>query len=173
MSKFLIVIVSKDSKFSIDEAAIHNFYDTWPEFVGFVDIHKISNNMMPLPELYNSILDDEKHKSYDFIIFMHADVTLMIADLLEHIEECKDKYDVMGLCGCSKLTLKATPLNWFSGSIPYPTDRWGCVIHGEVGDKMTFFSSHSPETTDHPASCIDGLCIVMSRKAIDSGLRFD
>jgi len=37
----------------------------------------------------------------------------------------------------------------------------------------SFFNSHSPNVTDHEVSCIDGLCIIVSRKAIDSGIRFD
>ena len=98
-------MVSKDSKFAIDELTIQDFYAKWPEYVGNVDIQKISNNMMPLPELYNNVLDDVKYKTfankeeYDFVIFMHADVSLKLVDLIMHIEKCKDKYDVFGLCG--------------------------------------------------------------------------
>lgn len=32
---------------------------------------------------------------------------------------------------------------------------------------------HSPDVLDHEVSCIDGLCIVFTKKAVESGLRFD
>lgn len=146
MSKILILMVSKDSKFAIDELTIQDFYAKWPEYVGNVDIQKISNNMMPLPELYNNVLDDVKYKTfankeeYDFVIFMHADVSLKLVDLIMHIEKCKDKYDVMGLCGCAKFSVNESPLNWFCGSRQYPESRWGCVTHGETGNQTSYFS---------------------------------
>lgn len=83
------------------------------------------------------------------------------------------KYDVIGLCGCSKIQISQTPLNWFCGSRPYPESRWGCVAHGELQGVTSFFNLHTPETLDHEVACIDGLCIILTKKAIDTGLRFD
>lgn len=37
---------------------------------------------------------------------------------------------------------------------------------------MSYFSEHSPQVTDHPVACIDGLCIIISKKAAELGLRF-
>lgn len=178
MSKILILMVSKDSNFAIDEFTIQDFYAKWPEYVGNVDIQKISNNMMPLPELYNNVLDDVKYKTfvnkeeYDFVVFMHADVSLKLVDLIMHIEKCKDKYDVMGLCGCAKFSVNESPLNWFCGSRQYPESRWGCVTHGETGNQTSYFSQHSPQEMDHSVACIDGLCIIINKKAAELGLRF-
>ena len=179
MSKIFILMVSKDSNFAIDEFTIQDFYAKWPEYVGNVDIQKISNNMMPLPELYNNVLLDMKYKTfankeeYDFVVFMHADVSLSLVDLIMDIERCKDKYDVMGLCGCAKISVNESPLNWFTGSRQYPESRWGCVTHGETGNQMSYFSMHSPDVKDHSVACIDGLCIIISKKAAEDGLRFD
>lgn len=104
---------------------------------------------------------------------MHADVEVDLNKLIAHIEACKDKYDVMGLCGTSVMNVSQSPLNWWTGSNPTPNAKWGCVTHGELGDKKSFFSSHSPDVTDHEAACIDGLCIVFGPKAIESGMTFD
>lgn len=39
---------------------------------------------------------------------------------------------------------------------------------------MSWFSQHSPEVGDHEVACIDGVCIVLAKKAIlDRSLRFD
>ena len=92
---------------------------------------------------------------------------------MDQLERLNGKYDLVGLCGCAKISVGQSPLNWFCGSIPYPNDRWGCVTHGELGGQVSFFSQHYPDVLDHEVACIDGLCIIFSRKAIDSGLRFD
>ena len=89
------------------------------------------------------------------------------------LEAVKDKYDLIGLCGCDKISVSQSPLNWFCGSRPFPMNRWGCVTHGELGDQITYFSQHSPEILDHEVACIDGLCIVFTKKAVEAGLRFD
>jgi hypothetical protein len=92
---------------------------------------------------------------------------------MSQLETTSGKYDLMGFCGCSKISVGQSPLNWYCGSIPFPEYRWGCVTHGEIGNQTSFFSAHHPNITDHEVSCIDGLCIIFTRKAIDSGLRFD
>ena len=38
---------------------------------------------------------------------------------------------------------------------------------------MTFFNEDRSTITDAEVACIDGLCIVLSRKAICSGIKFD
>ena len=178
MSKIFIMLVSKDTRFSISDSAIQDFYAKWPEYVNIVKFKKISNNMMPLPELYNNVLDNMKYKTfddkeeYDFVVFMHADVSISLIDLVTDIERCKDKYDVMGLCGCAKISTNESPLNWFCGSNKYPQSRWGCVTHGEAGNQMSYFSMHSPDVKDHSVACIDGLCIIISKHAADVDLRF-
>lgn len=174
MSNMLIVMTSQDGKFATDELSIADFYDKWPEYKDTVEIQKTAFNKTPLPKLYNSILAEVRAEHYfDFIVFMHADVSLSLVDLVMDIERCKDKYDLMGLCGCSKLSVSESPLNWFTGSRKFPDARWGYVRHGELGDSESFFSRHSPEVKDHAAACIDGLCIVFGPKAIASDLVFD
>lgn len=174
MSNVLIVITSQDGKFAIDELSVADFYDKWPEYKDTAEIKKIAFNKTPLPKLYNSILAEARaEQCFDFIVFMHADVSVRLVDLLMDIEQHKDDYDIMGLCGCSKLSVSESPLNWFTGSRKFPESRWGYVCHGELGDSESFFSRHSPDVKDHAAACIDGLCIVFSPSALKSDLTFD
>lgn len=170
MSKMLLLMTSKDTRFAVSDLAIQDFYDKWPEYAETVEIKKLHDNMLPLPAVYNDVLNDMK--DYDFVVFMHADVNVRLVDLVMDIERCKDKYDVMGLCGCSKLSVSESPLNWFTGSKLFPESRWGYVCHGENGNAVSFFSKHSPEVKDHEAACIDGLCIIVSKHAAEAGLRF-
>ena len=173
MSKILIFIVSKDSNFAIDEFAVQDFYAKWPEYTESVKIQKELNNTVALPILYNKAINNAKNEKYDFVVLMHADVSLSLVDLVMDIERCKDKYDLIGLCGCSKIDVSQTPLNWFTGSRNFKNDRWGSVVHGEIGNSLSFFNAHSPDVLDHSAACIDGLCIIFGPKALNVGLKFD
>lgn len=170
MSKYTIAFVSKDTSFNMPEdneqfAHIANCKKHAIELMYF------SNNTQPLANVYNQVLD--KSSESDYVILMHSDVICDMQHLLDHIEECKDKYDVMGLCGTSIMNVSQSPLNWWTGSNPTPNAKWGCVTHGELGNNMSFFNAHSPDVTDHKVACIDGLCIIFTKKAIDAGLRFD
>ena len=168
MTTFKIVVVSKDSssKMNPDECIV-NTSDV-------ISTSKfIYDNQLGLPEVYNNAIDELKTSNEDFLVLLHGDVKLDIEQLLRHIDSVKSKYDVIGLCGCSKISISQSPLNWFCGSRPYPDCRWGCVTHGELGNKTSYFSQHSPAISDHEVACIDGLCIVMSKHAVEIGLRFD
>ena len=167
--KYQITIVSKDDKFSISKESVDGFLLRHDGSL----IEEIADNTEKITSLYNRKMREFIESGLDFLIFMHADVYLDLDKLVSHIEECASKYDVMGLCGCERISISESPLNWFCGSRKYPDGRWGCVSHGELGNSVSFFNYDRPDVTDHPASCIDGLCMVFSRKAIESGLRFD
>lgn len=168
MLKHKIVFVSKDDQFKVDRAATDKLAAETPE----LQFCYVARNTQPLACVYNAFLD-EKGRDWDFVYFVHADVELDFKGLAEHVESVKDKYEVMGLCGCEKLNVSQRPLNWFCGSRPFPGNRWGCVSHGELGGQTSFFSAHSPDVTDREVACVDGLCLIISRKAADAGMRFD
>ena len=168
MLKHKIVFVSKDDKFRIGREAAGKLTAETPE----LQFYYVANNASPLAGVYNAFLD-EKGSEWDFIYFAHADVELDFRGLAEHVESVKDKYDVIGLCGCEKLNVSQHPLNWFCGSRPFPENRWGCVTHGELDGQTSFFNEHSPNVTDREVACVDGLCIIISKKAANAGLRFD
>lgn len=165
------VIVAKDDNFKLSREETAQFQSEHPETA----FNYISNNKLSLADVYNSFI--EKHratKDIDCLVLMHADVRLNIESLLKHIEEVDGKYDVIGLCGCSKMTVSASPLNWWTASNPFPKHKWGCVSHGELGNQLSYFSAHHPMTYDHEVACIDGLCIILTKKAIeDSDILFD
>lgn len=125
---------------------------------------------MPITAVYNSYIKKHREaKDLDYLILMHADVTLDFKHFLNHIEEVgKTKnYIAMGLCGCAQCSVNNTPLNWFNASRGYENYRWGTVIHGELNDARSFWNFHTPNVTDHRVAMIDGLCFVLSKKLID------
>lgn len=169
MKKIDFVIVSKDDKFYLPEEKTNNLKSQ------DITFNYISNNSEPLTVVYNKFITKHRtNKDCDYLILMHADVSLDLEQLIKHIESVNGKYDVLGLCGCAKISISQKPLNWFCGSRPFPESRWGCVTHGELGNSTSFFSSHHPDVLDHEVACIDGLCIILTRKAIEeSDLLFD
>ena len=167
MLKHRFVFVSKDSAFKVRREETAKLAAECP----MLRFDYVADNKSALADVYNIILDEDVDS--DFIYLMHADISLNFIGLAKQVETLDGKYDVMGLCGCAKISVSQSPLNWFCGSRPFPMDRWGCVTHGELGNQTSFFNQHSPDVTDHEVACIDGLCIIFTRKAISSGLRFD
>ena len=169
MAKHRVIFVSKDENFSIDRVESDKISKKDPDLT----FCYVQSNKAPLADVYNAFLSEPDSMSWDFTYFMHADVQLDFEGLKAHVESVADKYDVLGLCGCEKFNVSQAPLNWFNGSRPFPQHRWGCVSHGELGDQTSFFNAHSPDVTDREVACIDGLCIIFSKKAVRSGMRFD
>lgn len=156
--KIKIVSISKNDKFDLTK-------------IDGIEYIEIPNNTEKITTLYNKEIDNSQ--DYDYLIFMHADVDVDLEHMINHMKECSEKYDVMGLCGCQKIKVSQSPLNWFSGSIQFPQSRYGCVTHGEDYSRVTYYNSDRKETTDAEVACIDGLCIIFTNKAIKSGLKFD
>jgi hypothetical protein len=162
--KYKFVFVSKNEIFKMPEDELNKYDD-------IISLY-FPNNSESLAKIYNSVLNADNGES-DYIFLIHSDVVFNISDTISHLNSINGKYDVIGLCGCSKISVGQSPLNWYCGSIPYPNDRWGCVTHGELNGQISFFNIHHPNILDHEVACIDGLCIIFTRKAINSGLRFD
>ena len=128
--KFKFVFVSKDSEFKMP----HEKMDKLDR----VHAMYFPNNSEPLSKIYNGVLNEDKDS--DFVLLIHADVSFDPVGVMDQLEQLSGKYDLVGLCGCAKISVGQSPLNWFCGSIPYPNDRWGCVTHGELGGQVSFFS---------------------------------
>jgi hypothetical protein len=158
VKKIKIMSISKNTKFNLTK-------------IDGIDYVDIPDNKEKITTLYNREI--ENSKEYDFLVFMHGDVDVDLNHMIPHMIECSEKYDVMGLCGCQKMDVSKSPLNWFTGSMHAPEHRYGCVTHGE--DKMgtSFFNIKKANITDISVACIDGLCIIFTKKAIASGLKFD
>jgi hypothetical protein len=169
MKKFLISIIAKDQNFSISNNSIQDFLSKYDNS----RVIETGDNTENITIVNNRMIETALSDGYDYLIMLHSDVEIDLIKLCNHIEECENKYDVMGLCGCEKISISESPLNWFCGSRNYPQYRWGCVCHGELGNSISFFSSDRADILDHQVSCIDGLCIILSRKSMLTGLRFD
>jgi len=181
--KFKFIIVGKDDKFSMSDDELKGITVVDPsvniskqdDYVSEnLEFVRYQNNSESLASIYNKEIKAEReNRKHDFLVFLHADVNLDVASLMHHCEECNDKYDVMGLCGCEKVITTQTPLNWFTSSMPAAKFRWGCVTHGELGNRLTFFSEDRKNIRDHAVGAIDGLCIIFGKKALDSEMLFD
>ena len=167
--KLKFLAVSKDSSFKMDKAKFEEagLDDT-------VEFEMVPDNTTPLPVLYNKELRKERGSPlYDGLIFMHGDVSFNVKAFVDHLKEVYGKYDIIGLCGTSTLNVSQSPLNWWTGSNPTPFTKWGCVTHGELGDQTSWFSEHSPNVMDAEVACIDGLCIIFTKRALESKIEFD
>ena len=167
--KIRFVIVSKDESFKMQQEQFDAAKD-----IADIDVDYVANNDQSLPIVYNNFLDEEHSvKSHDYVAFMHADVSFNLKSFIEHLSEIGDKYGLIGLCGTSTFNVSQSPLNWWTSSNPTPFDKWGCVTHGELGNQTSYFSNHSPNVLDHEVACIDGLCIIFGKTALESGMKFD
>jgi len=97
-SKFRFIVVSKDDKFALKEEELKAASES-------VDVVLVKNNSIGLPALYNKYLDDDDALKYDYNVFMHADVWLDAQDLALHLDSVAGKYDLIGLCGCAKISV--------------------------------------------------------------------
>jgi len=165
--KIKVVIVSKDSSFRMKGEEFAKYASLADMNISYVD-----NNTKSLAEVYNTYLAQDR-ANYDFMMFMHADVWFDLGATIPKIITAGDKYDVIGFCGTEVVNVSQSPLNWWTGSNPTPQNKWGSVIHGELGDKQSLFNQHTPDATDHEVACIDGLCIIFNKKALESGIAFD
>lgn len=172
MSKWKFIIVSKNKDFKMGPEKFSEVAS-----LGDINMSYVDSNTKPIASVYNEYLDVERRlaePNFDYMVFMHSDVSFGLEGFINHIEKVASKYDIIGLCGTSVMNVSQSPLNWFTSSRPTPDKRWGCVMHGELGNHMTWFSEHSPDVGDHEVSCIDGLCIVFTKKVIaDKSIRFD
>ena len=163
------VIVSKDNNMKMADS---KFACNVPNVN--IEIDRIACNTQPLPTVFNVKLRKERElRSHDYLVFMHGDVSFNIDAFMKHLVEVGDKYDLIGLCGTSTLNVSQSPLNWWTASNPTPTTKWGCVTCGELGDQTSFFSQHSPSKLDAEVACIDGLCIIFTRRALETDMEFD
>lgn len=169
--KIDFVVVSKDSNFKMQPDAFSKASDVVDASVVYV-----ADNTKSLAEVYNEHLRAERSKEEakcDYLVFMHGDVEFDVGSFAKHLSKVAGKYDIIGLCGASVLNVSQSPLNWFTGSRNDPNSRWGCVMHGELNNQMSWFSQHSPDVGDHEVACIDGLCMIFTKTALESKIEFD
>jgi len=165
--KFAIISASTDDQFDWLEGItrLHSF-----------SLHKGCNitsayNARPLTIAYNEILKEIRDdKLIDYAIFIHSDVVIEDLYFLDKI--AKSEFDVIGVAGATAIDMRVTPLSWYNAAKD-ARDRRGLVNH-QYHDGRQYMSLYSNGTPlSSKCLCIDGVCMVMNRKAIDSGLQFD
>jgi hypothetical protein len=126
------------------------------------------NNKRGLGEIYNEAL--EKYKKRDCIIVMvHDDVKLEDVSMQYKLNQAINKFDVIGLAGTSKYTLKS-PVLWHNSE----KSNWsGAVAHTnpKEGPDSVFVTPFGP--TPRPCIMLDGLFIAINSKKINDKIRFD
>ena len=140
----------------------------------------IPDNSNPLPNLYNSILDSSVNPNthtcdFDYIVLSHADVKFNPVSFISHLIWIDGKYDMVGLAGTKNLNASASPLNWYVGSKEFIYSRYGDVTMIDQNDREVrcFYNQFKPEIKDTEVVCIDGLCLILTKKLIEKGFRFD
>lgn len=142
---------------------------------GKADVHikVIENNKIPLTSLYNRLKAEAKTDNVDYVMFIHDDVELNLYSLVNHLMSVDGKYDIYGLVGTKRIDTRHCPLTWFTGSRGLEQYRYGKVIHDQYSEAINFFNDHSPDITDTNVITIDGLCMILSKKVIESDIAFD
>lgn len=139
-------------------------------------VNLASNNSTPLTVAYNQFLADirENHKDTDYVILMHSDVAFDYLKFIETLELVKDKYDLIGFAGTRKAKISQAPLTWFTGSIPFPEERYGRVAM-KVGNNLSesFYNEKDPDVVDTRVALVDGLCLILNKKMLESDIKFD
>jgi len=129
--------------------------------------HTILNNKKGLVEVYNNCLDLAIQKNFDYIMFIHDDVHLEHDPRLK-LEELFQKYDIVGVAGCSKAEMKSPALWHLMGGGFGGGNLHGAVAHGNADRKhMTSFGAYPQRVV-----MIDGVFMAFNRKAIET-VRFD
>jgi GT2 family glycosyltransferase len=129
--------------------------------------HTILNNKKGLAEVYNNCLDLAIQEKFDYIMFIHDDVHLEHDPRLK-LEELFQKYDIVGVAGCSKAEMKSPALWHLMGGGFGGGNLHGAVAHGNADRKhMTSFGAYPQRVV-----MIDGVFMAFNRKAIET-VRFD
>jgi hypothetical protein len=165
--KILIVSASKDKTFMwLDDLL---FLGKNNEKV--VLMYKLyENNVQPLTTVYNDALNWSGPYAYDFVMFLHADVKINDLHFFDKI--IASKFDLIGVAGATAIDLRKTPLSWYVG-VRDAGDRRGMIFHDINGNiQLDVYGPHRLLQSSR-CLCIDGVCMVMNRKALDSSIRFD
>lgn len=124
-------------------------------------------NKEGLSKVYNKAI--EKHKDADFICFVHDDWFCNDFKFFDKVYE--SKFDVIGVVGglqyCVPHDWKERPFLWTAACGGKAS---GFVQH-VLPDGRFFPSSYGPAPS--PVVWLDGQCLIMNKKAIEAGLRFD
>lgn len=137
-----------------------------------IDTKLFCNNSIGLCTVYNSVLKEYRNE-YDYIMFIHADV--LPCEFLYFLQSIvKSNYPIMGLAGCTAMPMfgKYHPIAW--NTMSDINTQAGEVWHKHQLNTPAKQSIFGNRTNAYPVITIDGLCIILSKEALqDDRLIFD
>ena len=163
--RFKIVIATQKPEGT--RLPIHDFLDNVKHDGIDVELDIHYNNTSGLPNVYNKALYNST--DFDVIVFVHDDFHLLDCFFFDKV--ISSQFDVIGVAGGLEYnpppTWKSRPFLWTSACNGIAS---GSVWH-KLPDSRLFPSCFGPA----PSHCVwlDGQCLIMNKKAIDKGLRFD
>lgn len=127
----------------------------------------IYGNTIGLPTLYNKVLKSPDNHD-KIVLFVHHDVSLEDAFLVEKLNEAIEQFDIVGLAGGSSVEIK-TPALWH---LMANRETWS----GSVAHKFPDDSIRSVSFGPSPKRCLilDGLFLAVNvEKVVEKGLQFN
>lgn len=175
MKSVKIVSVSKNKKHLIKNNDFTTSVSDIDNEIGIsTKIINLSDNKDGLPKVFNRFLNESKNDNTDILMLLHADVMFDYNTVMKHYLKVSEKYDIVGFAGTKKIDLSISPLTWFTGSRNFERERFGRITHKQFNLGESFFNGFShPEIKDTEVSTIDGLCMILNKKVINSDVQFD
>ncbi len=153
-----------------------NFFETslakstapFSDFLRHCDDYVVENNKRPLSVVYNEAIEFALENGSDCLILVHDDVTLE-HDPIPKLKVLFDQFDLVGVAGTTKAEIQAPALWHLMGGGFQSGNLRGAVAHSMGNQRQ--MSSFGP----YPAQVlmIDGVFMALSRKLMESGIRFD
>lgn len=184
--RFLFVVATRRSEDELQSMPIYKTLFTRiniPKNI-LVDCKIAFRNEDGLSKVYNSVLNDDSIKLYDYVAFIHDDIWINDVLIFDKLKEASNDYDLIGVCGGKSWDVpddETKPHIWTIAA--KNAGMSGFMIH--AGDKSLLKNSKSTTyrgkvmfvtaygDCPSPVLTIDGSFICMTRNAIESGLRFD
>lgn len=149
---------------------IHEFLDKvkFPDWT-WVDTEIIYENKRGLSECYNEAIN--KHLDSDYCCFVHDDWTCNDFEFFKKVQE--SKFDLIGTVGglqyCVPSDWQTRPFLWTEACQGKAS---GFVLHKHPIQEGLFLPS-SFGIAPLPCVWLDGQMLILSKKAVNSGLRYD
>ena len=148
-----------------------------------IDYKIAYNNSDGLPIVYNKAISDALNDGVEYLILLHDDIWVNDVLIFDKLLNSAKFYDVIGVCGGKAWSFNRDdrPIIWthasqgkgMSGFMAHAADEaQSSVKYEHTYDGRSIFSSNygnSPSKT----LTLDGCFMCLTKKAMDSGLRFD
>ena len=126
-------------------------------------LHGVIDNTESISEIYNQLID--RYQDEDYLILCHDDVTLK-SDPRPIIEMYLKTNDMLGVAGATNCHVTEPCLWHIMGG---EGNLRGNVEHGTVDNHISTFFGPTPAQVIN----LDGVFVVLSKKLMQSGLRYD